>query len=72
MMMAIIDKLWAAGNHAKHKMAHKGQVLVIVPTLEIAKQVKGAAETYLVKHFGNNISIGVAQGQTRARGNEDL
>ena len=72
MMMDIINRLWKAGNHsAEPTINGKGQVLIIVPTLEILKQTQKRAQEFL-RRWHPDFTVGVHQAKIEAEGDEDL
>ena len=72
LMMHVIDRLWKAGNGAKDPAGPRGQVMILVPTIQIAVQTKEVAEDVLRLKMENNCSIELEQGASWTRGEADL
>ena len=73
-MMYLIHKLWKAGNHSQQPTAdrERGQVLILVPNVDLVTQVKDAATSILRGQLGHRCLIEVEQGDWRSDGCADL
>ena len=74
MMMYIIDKLWRRGNGAQIAAADKerGQVLILVPSIQIASQIQQEAVIILRGQLKHRCRIELEQGESHTDGDADL
>jgi ATP-dependent helicase IRC3 len=66
MMLSVIERLWGTAE------PNRRQVLILVPSIQIAGQIKDAAKQYLKGQHKFQCTIEVEQGENKTDGDADM